>query len=236
MTEADWLTGTDFTKHVRFAVDRLSPRRQRLLAAGFCRAVTHLFEFPDLSAALAVVEGYADGLAAAAELDKAKQNCRVLALKANEAYKRRVDGGLSGTDEEVRRDLAWAVSFAAGGLFQVADVGTRVAHVAVQARAGAGLLQPVAVTAEQAHVMRGVVWDVVGNPFRPVVFEPAWHTDTVGALARQMYESREFGAMPILADALQDAGCDNADVLTHCRHESVHVRGCWVLDGVLGKG
>jgi hypothetical protein len=78
--------------------------------------------------------------------------------------------------------------------------------------------------------------DIIGNPFRPVAFEPAWRTDTARAIAAQMYESRDFGAMPILADALQDAGCDNDDVLNHCRDEKgVHVRGCWVVDLVLGK-
>ena len=78
--------------------------------------------------------------------------------------------------------------------------------------------------------------DVVGNPFRPVTFSPSWRTDTAVSLARQMYESREFGAMPILADALQDAGCDNDAILTHCRDASAtHVRGCWVVDLVLGK-
>ena len=63
-----------------------------------------------------------------------------------------------------------------------------------------------------------------------------WRTDTVLALARQMYDSEQFGAMPILADALQDAGCDNAKILAHCRDpKATHVRGCWVLDTVLGK-
>jgi hypothetical protein len=76
--------------------------------------------------------------------------------------------------------------------------------------------------------------EVFGNPFRPLDFAP-WRTDTAVALARTMYESRDFGAMPILADALQDAGCDSAEVLTHCRDAAqVHVRGCWVVDGVLG--
>jgi hypothetical protein len=78
--------------------------------------------------------------------------------------------------------------------------------------------------------------DVLGPfPFRPVTVDPSWLTSTVVALDRQMYESRDFGAMPILADALQDAGCENEDLLNHCRSESVHVRGCWVLDLVLGK-
>jgi hypothetical protein len=86
--------------------------------------------------------------------------------------------------------------------------------------------------AAQADLIR----DIFGNPFRPVAFSPDWQTDTVVSLARTMYESREFGAMPILADALQDAGCDNTDILAHCRDTAqVHVRGCWVVDLVLGK-
>jgi hypothetical protein len=84
---------------------------------------------------------------------------------------------------------------------------------------------------ENASVLR----ELFGNPFRPAAFDPAWHTDTVVALARQMYESRDFGAMPILADALQDAGCASDDILTHCRGAGPHVRGCWVVDLVLGK-
>ena len=77
--------------------------------------------------------------------------------------------------------------------------------------------------------------DIFGNPFRPVAFDPAWRTSTAVELARQMYEAREFSAMPILADALQDAGCENADVLGHCRGPGPHVRGCWVVDLLLGK-
>jgi hypothetical protein len=73
------------------------------------------------------------------------------------------------------------------------------------------------------------------NPFRPVAFDPEWRTSTAVALAGQMYEARDFSAMPILADALQDAGCDNADILDHCRSPGPHVRGCWVVDLVLGK-
>jgi len=85
-------------------------------------------------------------------------------------------------------------------------------------------------------LIRRLINEVHGNPFRPVAFAPEWRTDTAIALARTMYESREFGAMPILADALQDAGCDNDDILNHCRDAAqVHVRGCWVVDLVLGK-
>jgi hypothetical protein len=82
-----------------------------------------------------------------------------------------------------------------------------------------------------------IALELVGpNPFRPVAFSLTWRTSTAVVIARGMYESRDFGAMPILADALQDAGCDNADILTHCRDEKqVHVRGCWVIDLVLEK-
>jgi hypothetical protein len=77
---------------------------------------------------------------------------------------------------------------------------------------------------------------VFGNPYRPGTCSPEWRTDTVLALAGQMYERREFDAMPILADALQDAGCENASILDHCRDtDQIHVRGCWVVDSVLGK-
>ncbi|MCE9562724.1 MAG: hypothetical protein K8U57_11815 [Planctomycetes bacterium] len=78
--------------------------------------------------------------------------------------------------------------------------------------------------------------DLFGNPFRLGMFDTAWRSDTAVSLAKHIYESRDYSAMPILADALQDAGCDHDDILNHCRNsEQVHVRGCWVVDLVLGK-
>jgi hypothetical protein len=68
-----------------------------------------------------------------------------------------------------------------------------------------------------------------------VSFAPEWRTDTVLALAQRIYDAREFSTMPILADALQDAGCNCDDILTHCRQPGTHVRGCWVVDLVLEK-
>ena len=78
-----------------------------------------------------------------------------------------------------------------------------------------------------------LVREVFGNPFQPVPFPYHWKTSDVKAMARGMYRTRDFSAMPFLADALQDAGCNDNDVLTHCRGEDTHVRGCWVLDGLL---
>src|SRR5579883_1964198 len=73
---------------------------------------------------------------------------------------------------------------------------------------------------------------VFGNPFRPVTLDPRWLTAPVVALARTMYDSREFAPMPVLADALEEAGCDNPAVLAHCRGPGPHVRGCWVTDSI----
>jgi len=54
-------------------------------------------------------------------------------------------------------------------------------------------------------------------------------------MARRMYDSRDFADLPVLADALEEAGCQDQDILGHCRSESEHVRGCWVIDLLLGK-
>jgi hypothetical protein len=64
---------------------------------------------------------------------------------------------------------------------------------------------------------------------------PCWLTLTVRQLAQAIYDDRAFDRLPILADALEDAGCDNADILNHCRQPGEHVRGCWVVDLLLGK-
>lgn len=80
-----------------------------------------------------------------------------------------------------------------------------------------------------------ILRDIIGNPFRPVTFDPAWQTSTVTALAQAIYEEQAFDRLPILADALEDAGCTTADILGHCRGDGEHVRGCWVVDLVLGK-
>jgi len=90
-------------------------------------------------------------------------------------------------------------------------------------------------TAEQ-RLQCAFLRDVFGNPFRPVSVEPVWLTSTVVALAEGIYQEKAFDRMPILADALQDAGCENEVVLAHCRDENpVHVRGCWVVDLLTGR-
>jgi len=75
--------------------------------------------------------------------------------------------------------------------------------------------------------------EVFGNPFRAIQFEPDWLDRNVMGIARGMRATRDFSAMPVLADALQDAGCTHPHVLDHCRGPNEHVRGCWVIEGLL---
>jgi hypothetical protein len=77
--------------------------------------------------------------------------------------------------------------------------------------------------------------DTFGNPFRPVSVDRAWRTSNVVALAEAIYKDRAFDRLLILADALEDAGCGDAAILEHCRGPGPHVRGCWVVDLLLGK-
>jgi hypothetical protein len=88
----------------------------------------------------------------------------------------------------------------------------------------------------EIHTQVNLLREIFGNPFRPATFSPAWRTTDVMLLAKGIYDARAFDRMPILADALQDAGCDIEDILNHLRNMSAtHVRGCWALDSVLGK-
>jgi hypothetical protein len=77
--------------------------------------------------------------------------------------------------------------------------------------------------------------DLVPNPFSNFAWNPEWSTSTARDLTQHIYESREFSALPILADALQDAGCDSDLVLNHCRGNTPHARGCWILDAILDR-
>jgi hypothetical protein len=87
----------------------------------------------------------------------------------------------------------------------------------------------------QSHCLR----DIFGNPFRPPPPLPpavlTWNDSTVTRMAQGIYEDRAFERLPILADALLDAGCDDEELSRHCRSEGPHVRGCWAVDLILGK-
>jgi hypothetical protein len=81
--------------------------------------------------------------------------------------------------------------------------------------------------------------DVFGPlPFRPISIDPTWltwHDGLLVSMAQRMYDSRDFSDMPVLADALEEAGCTDPDILAHCRGPGPYIRGCWVVDLLLGK-
>ena len=85
------------------------------------------------------------------------------------------------------------------------------------------------------EALAGVVRELFVYPFAPDPFRDDWFTTTVVALASTIDARGSFGDMPILGDALEDAGCTDEHVLRHCRHESGHLRGCWVLDSLLRR-
>jgi hypothetical protein len=104
--------------------------------------------------------------------------------------------------------------------------------MSVKARDGA------CTTGAEKPIQAALVRDIFGNPFRPVIFEPSWlarNNEAVLKLARVIYAESTFDRMPELAKALNDAGCHDAEILSHCHEPGNHVRGCWVIDGLLGK-
>jgi hypothetical protein len=87
----------------------------------------------------------------------------------------------------------------------------------------------------EARAQQQLARCLFGNPFWPIIFDPAWGTATTTAVARANYEDRRFSELPILGDALDDAGCTDAALLDHCRGPGPHARGCWVVDLLLAN-
>lgn len=264
MTEAEWLASTDLwallaqLNGARETRSRLlawlasvrsrstsrngaSERKSRLLAVACCRRIMHLIPAQEARQCVEAAERYADGLLSDDELEGA------------------ITASMRGTHEESQTRQTSGRSFepfegeavnAVGRVHRTEPHGRSGMYRAVCSAWELAKRFPDGVPPDVVSVYDGqpnaeyereqarqveLLRDIFGNPFRPVAFSPVWRTDTVIALAAQMYESRDFSAMPILADALQDAGCDNEGVLNHCRGPGLHVRGCWVVDLVLSK-
>ncbi len=216
MTEAEWLACADPERMFRSGHLELSDRQQYLFAVAICRRISALLVSPDSLHALDLIEAFADGAAAPADLHLAAGTILENWFEFEDrsgydaAHRHAVQAVI---DAATRDDPAWwALHFATQAVRQRGTQGTVLPAV--------------------ARLLR----DIFGNPFRPVAVDPAWLTSDVLALARGIYEEKAFDRMPILADALQDAGCDSDEVLNHCRHERRHVRGCWMIDLLLGKG
>jgi hypothetical protein len=88
---------------------------------------------------------------------------------------------------------------------------------------------------QRSHQLAILLRDLVGNPWRTCVIDPAWRTATTLGIARLAYQEQDFEGLPILADALEDAGCDDVSILGHLRGSLPHTRGCWILDALLDR-
>ncbi len=205
MTEAEWLALDDPEFALRAIGDRSSVRKWRLLACACARFNWDSLADPRSRSAIEVSERFADGNGTAEELSIARK----AAFDAAEAIQ---ESG-NETQYQASASLLWAVS-----PDPVRNQYAVIRHVRAYPEHGTQL-----------------VFDVIGNPFRTVILDPVWRTEAVVALAAGIYSDRAFDRMPVLADALEDAGCDLTDILAHCRGSGPHVRGCWVVDLLLSK-
>jgi hypothetical protein len=108
-------------------------------------------------------------------------------------------------------------------------------HVYVAIRGNMAAMFGASKAATNNTTALAVLRDICGNPFHPISLSPTWRTPHALALAQAMYDDRHYEDMPVLADALEEAGCTERAILKHCREPVPHVRGCWVLDLLLGK-
>ena len=108
-------------------------------------------------------------------------------------------------------------------------------NAARSAQAGVASNPVLGTEAGEIEAQAVLLRDIFGKPFRSITLAPSLLTPTVVRLAQVIYDDRAFDRMPELANALHDAGCDNDEVLGHCRGLGPHVRGCWALDLILGK-
>ncbi|MDY3552808.1 hypothetical protein R5W24_001897 [Gemmata sp. JC717] len=222
MTEAEWLACDD-PRPLFFAfVGRYSRRKVLLFSVAGCAECQVRFTDERCWSALEVVERFADGLALPGEVDFA-------VTAADEA--RRSAYNTPEWSPGLRRMRRCSTEAACALLAAVGHANSRASFASAVDAVEFARQGVKGGKSAQARLLR----DVFGNPFRPAPFPPSWLTSDVQALARGIYEERAFDRLSILADALQDTGCDNADILDHCRGSGPHVRGCWVVDLVLGK-
>jgi hypothetical protein len=229
ITEEEWLAAEEPALMLRFlqAHGKASVRKLRLFAVECCRHVWHVFEDQRSRVAVEVAERYADGLANLEELAAAQ----AAVIQRRFGYMSRPENLLVGEAYLVPdrlAELAIAVAQEAVGLFATylwyhpQEPDCRDAFLSGQKQA----------PFEQAVIVR----DIFGNPFQlPASFDPALRTPKVVRLAQEIYDTRSFDRLPVLADALAEAGCNDADLLGHLRGSGPHVCGCWALDVILSK-
>jgi hypothetical protein len=152
--------------------------------------------------------------------------------RAVEIAEQYADGRASMDDLKAACDDAWAFVDWGSGSLTPADT---AAACTAEPMSGAIAARDILTCGTVLVGACDLLCDIFGNPFRPVTVDAAWLMPGVVELARTIYEGRNFDRMPELADALEEAGCHDPDILAHCREPGQHVRGCWVVDLILGK-
>jgi hypothetical protein len=218
MTEAEWLACNDPMPMLAVLGGCAAERKLRLFTAACARLVWDRLTEDVMRDAVAAAERCADGVPWETEL---KQFCDALyRLPVERGRAAGVNGfDLWTADERAAYFTVLKATAAGCGL----------------AKLTSGIAWPQAVALTGPH-QPALIRDIFGNVFRPAELAPNWRSPGAVELAKRMYDARDFSAMPLLADALQGAGCDNGDILAHCRGDGPHVRGCWVIDLVFGRG
>ena len=250
MTEGEWLAAKELCPMLDRLRDKASDRKQRLFAVACCRS--HWQQLSDWQRnCVQLAECYVDGDATLQEFESARERYgpqgytqewrrsfeRYKYLErehdCDQNYRQEIEDA-DNAESRAARECHLSNAVAATLLPEALGAAcTRYCWEPYTRSGGAVEAEPYvrAIIDNPCELLR----DIFGNPFRATAFDPSWRTSTASAIARGMYESRDFSAMTILADALQDAGCEDADTLAHCRGDGPHVRGCWVVDLVLGR-
>jgi hypothetical protein len=216
--EARWLTEYDPELMLKFVRGKISERKLRLFAVACCRRIWHLLPAGPAREAVEMAEQYADGLATGARLKEARLAAgRCSAVVARNASRDEA-GTAAKTTSWAARVLAQDTAYEAAGQ---PDVHEWEDH-----------------TWDNESYAQGALLRDVVNPFHAPALEAAllrWQDGTIPGLAQAIYDERAFDRLPILADALEEAGCTDRVLLDHCRGPGPHVRGCWAVDAILGK-
>jgi hypothetical protein len=238
MTEEEWMVCDEPGAMNRFLRQRGSDRKLRLFACGCCRLLGSLLDDPLSLQALDVAEQFADNRATATALAEA----------SHLAYKARYKGNRKQANTQARF-AALHTTYKTQSALRAVEYSAEAAGWAGRDSCASSNLRSKAADraadeARRAHEARQVTLlrCVFGNPFRVASLDTVWLTSTVVALTKTAYEERalpeghlDSDRLAILADALEDAGCTNADLLGHLRSPGPHVRGCWAVDLLLAK-
>jgi hypothetical protein len=218
MTEAEWLSSVNSQAMIARVRDKGSERIWRLVAVACVRTVEAQMRDARSSAALDTAERFADGTATREELRAARAQAEAAAQQAH----------LDEWEDEVRVNFGWDAAYEA----------LCAARWAADAALPCVADDVDSTSVHESLRLPDLIREIFGNPFQWNVIHPGWLSWSDGAvlhLAQTIYNTRSFDLLPILADALEDAGCDNADILSHLRGPGPHVRGCWALDLLLDK-